>query len=584
MSPARRLADAERRERHRVAGRDRGERSPELRPRVPLRGVTAAPVSARTRGSTRRPREHPVRRTLIAITPITLLVPLLGVVGGVLGGGGAGAAAPCESDAPPTYAGEVPTGDEVESIGSRSAARRPPLPRSRTTSTRWTRPATTSGSAPSAPRSRAGRSPTPWWELPQTWRPRGAPPASCGTRTRRRRTPPRSPRPARRSSGWPATCTAARRAAATRPCFVLHELADRTDCAATSIRDNTVTVIIPTQNPDGREARHPPQHLRLRPQPRLVRPHPAGDRRQAGAAAQVPARADDRQPRDGRRAATSSRRTPTRSTTRSPTSRSTWINDLYGGAMAATSSTSDGVAVLQLRRLRPALHGVRRQRADDRLPRRASMTYEKGASRRSSNGRTSSTSPPGRRCSRCASRKTTILRGLAANYREAYREGAGGELEPNEVFAPGSTLELQVPDETVRHYFMRGDRLQGRRGPRPGPETAAHGRRVRRLTAPLRVPGYKRYGEPRSTRVLPKGTFWVPMAQPQKHWIQAMLGEDSLRAVPVLLRRDRLERAAAVQRPGRSHRRHAAAQVRSGAVDARAGCTPAPPLRGRRCG
>ena len=51
--------------------------------------------------------------------------------------------------------------------------------------------------------------------------------------------------------------------------------------------------------------------------------------------------------------------------------------------------------------------------------------------------------------------------------------------------------------------------------------------RVRKLTAPLRVPGYKRYGEPRSTRVLPKGTFWVSMAQPQKHWIQAMLGEDS---------------------------------------------------------
>ena len=50
---------------------------------------------------------------------------------------------------------------------------------------------------------------------------------------------------------------------------------------------------------------------------------------------------------------------------------------------------------------------------------------------------------------------------------------------------------------------------------------------VRRLTKPLTVPGYKRYGEPRATRTLPKGTYWVPMAQAQKHWIQAMLGEDS---------------------------------------------------------
>jgi hypothetical protein len=50
---------------------------------------------------------------------------------------------------------------------------------------------------------------------------------------------------------------------------------------------------------------------------------------------------------------------------------------------------------------------------------------------------------------------------------------------------------------------------------------------VRRLTKPLTVPGYQRHGDARATRVLPKGTYWVPMAQGQKHWIQAMLGEDS---------------------------------------------------------
>ncbi len=35
---------------------------------------------------------------------------------------------------------------------------------------------------------------------------------------------------------------------------VLRDLADRTDCAARQIRANTVVVIVPTQNPDGREA------------------------------------------------------------------------------------------------------------------------------------------------------------------------------------------------------------------------------------------------------------------------------------------------------------------------------------------
>ena len=34
---------------------------------------------------------------------------------------------------------------------------------------------------------------------------------------------------------------------------VLRDLADRTDCAAGKIRDGVVTVIVPTQNPDGRE-------------------------------------------------------------------------------------------------------------------------------------------------------------------------------------------------------------------------------------------------------------------------------------------------------------------------------------------
>src|SRR6185312_12874452 len=35
---------------------------------------------------------------------------------------------------------------------------------------------------------------------------------------------------------------------------VLWELADRSDCAATRILDNALVVILPTQNPDGREA------------------------------------------------------------------------------------------------------------------------------------------------------------------------------------------------------------------------------------------------------------------------------------------------------------------------------------------
>ena len=48
------------------------------------------------------------------------------------------------------------------------------------------------------------------------------------------------------------------------------------------------------------------------------------------------------------------------------------------------------------------------------------------------------------------------------------------------------------------------------------------------LTKPLRVPDYREYGAQRDTATrLPAGTYYIPMAQAQKHWVQAMLGEDS---------------------------------------------------------
>jgi hypothetical protein len=50
---------------------------------------------------------------------------------------------------------------------------------------------------------------------------------------------------------------------------------------------------------------------------------------------------------------------------------------------------------------------------------------------------------------------------------------------------------------------------------------------VYRLTAPLSVPDFKEYGRDPAATVLPAGTYWIPMAQQQKHWIQAILGEDT---------------------------------------------------------
>ena len=151
--------------------------------------------------------------------------------------------------------------------------------------------------------------------------------------------------------------------------------------------------------------------------------------------------------------------------------------------------------------------------------------------------------------SAAAANKASVLSGWASSYREAYAQGVAGYLEPNEIVAPGNELQLQVPDLTVRHYFRRTD------DPAKSDEVQPLVRRLqrmdveaRRLTAPLTVTDYTPYGRAARSETLPAGTYWVPMAQGQKHWVQAMLARGHLHPVPLLLRRHSLEPAAAVQR------------------------------------
>jgi hypothetical protein len=135
--------------------------------------------------------------------------------------------------------------------------------------------------------------------------------------------------------------------------------------------------------------------------------------------------------------------------------------------------------------------------------------------------------------SAAATSKASILEGWAASFREALRQGTAGELEENEVVQPENTVQNEVPDLTIRHYFLRAD------DPSKAAEVQALVRRlqrmdvqVRQLTAPLVVPDYTPYfGSPTST-TLPAGTYWVPMAQAQKHWVQAMLHEDTYTPFP----------------------------------------------------
>jgi Zinc carboxypeptidase len=115
---------------------------------------------------------------------------------------------------------------------------------------------------------------------------------------------------------------------------------------------------------------------------------------------------------------------------------------------------------------------------------------------------------------------------------DALEEGRNGVLEPNRTYEPGEDLDQQVPDLRIRHYFLPPET------DRAHPDTARLIERlldteveVYRLTADLTVPDLQFYGRVAEPGVVPAGSYWIPMDQPQKHWIQALLGEDPYVAV-----------------------------------------------------
>ena len=127
-----------------------------------------------------------------------------------------------------------------------------------------------------------------------------------------------------------------------------------------------------------------------------------------------------------------------------------------------------------------------------------------------------------------ATHKARILRGLHAAFVKAVDEGRRGVLQPNRVYERDNTVRVSVPDERVRNYWVldehpgrhREVQLLIRKLQRMDVQ-------VHRLDADLVVPDYRPHREEPRRRRLPAGTYWIPMAQPQKHWIQAAMNEDA---------------------------------------------------------
>ena len=287
----------------------------------------------------------------------------------------------------------------------------------------------------------------------------------------------------------------------------------------------------PDPEPGRPRGRHPAQRLRLRPEPRLVRPHPARDRRQARAAPPLPAGAVHRRPRDGPgELLLPAQRRPhlPRDHRRVDRLDQQPVRPGHGRRVHPP-----GHPVLQPGRLRPVLHGLRRHRALDRVHLRRHDLREGQRRPDLAAGARAVPDPVGVAVLGGGQRRRhpgPLARRLGRGPAPGPGRGAGAQRDRQPRQRAGHPGARPAPAALVP---ARRRPVQGRRAARPGPAPAADGRQG--LPAPASrstVPDYKAYGRaPRAAR-LPAGTYWVPMAQAQKHWVQAMLNEDTYTPFP----------------------------------------------------
>jgi Zinc carboxypeptidase len=305
---------------------------------------------------------------------------------------------------------------------------------------------------------------------------------------------------------------------------VLYQLAARSDCAAMEIVDNALVVIMPIQNPDGREIE---QRRNLygfdmnrdwfaRTQPEtdgkleVVRQYPPMlfiDAHEFGLPNYFfPPNADPEYHEI-------------------PLTAHNWINDLYSPAIV-NQFEAEGIKFFH-----GAPYDFFAIVFGDTVPtagfHAAGMTFEKEGGDPISAREHEQFTSIWASLFAGASNRASVLEDWHASWVEARAQGAAGELEENNVYENRHKLYQDVPLLTVRNYFLLPDaahefelQLLVRRLQRMDVE-------VRQLTEPLAVADFHPYGDPVGAAVLPTGTYWISMAQAQKHWIQAMLHEDS---------------------------------------------------------
>ncbi|MEP9364559.1 M14 family zinc carboxypeptidase [Nocardioides sp. CN2-186] len=303
---------------------------------------------------------------------------------------------------------------------------------------------------------------------------------------------------------------------------LLHELADRTDCVASEILDHAVVGLIPVQNPDGREhdTRYNSYAFDMN-RDGLVGTQPEVSGRLRLLWKYPPQLFVDEHENSGRKYFFPPVADPIYHET--PDGLYRQVEQIYGPANAEAFKA----------------HGWRyetwrsgydffAQVYGDTVPTTqmgaVGMTFEQGDE-----------SPyPVRVRHQYTSAITTlyagathhdsVLRTWRNTFVQAQSEGERCRLEPNKIFNPGHQLQRRVPKRPVCGYFLLGDSRATRRV--VSRLQTAHVV-VDRLDHRTVVRDFRPYGEAPRRTSLPAGTYWVSLAQPQKHWVQAALNEDT---------------------------------------------------------
>ena len=122
--------------------------------------------------------------------------------------------------------------------------------------------------------------------------------------------------------------------------------------------------------------------------------------------------------------------------------------------------------------------------------------------------------------------KVEVLTGWVRQWGEAREQGDECLLQPNKLVSPLHTQVFVQPDTQVCGYYFPPGKSSGDTA-RMLHELTTTGVHIYRTNADAIVYDAHNFGPTGSKAItLPKGTIWIPMGQGQKHWIQAVLGEN----------------------------------------------------------